>query len=661
MSAYNTGIENRISGLRKVLRLWPVFLAIALVIAGIMGWRIYQKGLTVYEDVTALRVLAKTPVAEMDFARVASVIMDLQSDLNDFTLEAKPVLWLAPRLGWVPTYGRDIAVAPDLIELAGHLVDASLTTLEACDPFLEVVNSPKSDLDPAELTQLLVDAQPQLLKARDEFDQLLYIRSQIPVEQLSPRLQGNLDELDPLLKLMDDGLLLSTTLPIVLGADGNGSKSYLLLAQNEDELRPTGGFITTVGKLVVQNGEILSLEFEGVDNEEDWTKPFPSAPWQLQEYMNARVLILRDSNWFTDFPTSAMWVEYLYTYNHPESLDGVIAFDQQFLVLLLRAFGPIDVNRAPYPVTSDNVIEFMRSAKEPSVGETPTDGWYRKDFIGDIADAILEKLISGQNYDWRRLVVILVQALDERHLLFQFDDPQITSLLARRDWDNSVRPLEGDFLMTTDSNIGFNKTNALVETSLSYDVDLTDLSNPTGTLIVTHKNNSSSDVQCIHFDEVAPDDYYYPMNRCYWNYLRVYKQTGVRLLATSPHEVPAEWMLLERRVPARVDELDEEIGGIRGFGTLIVVPGGQSLNTGFDFALPASAISHTDNSDLFTYRLKVQKQPGTLANPLVIRVHLPGGSQVDAVNLEAIVQDDNLLIKTDLQTDVYLELIFLVP
>ncbi len=660
MDALTTESWKRILRSQRFIRWLPFIILIAiLVIVGIKGWRIYQKGLIVYEDVDTLRALARTPVNEMDLERVASTMTSLQGSLNGFTQEVKPLLWLTSRLDWVPTYGGDLSNASRLIELAERLVDASVSSLQAGLPILEELNSPDTALDPAGYTELLIKAQPQLLTARAEFDQALEARNRIQIDELSPRLRGLVaDDLDPLMTLMDDGLSLSTTLPVVLGADGNGSKSYLLLVQNEDELRPTGGFITTVGKLTVQDGQILSLDFEGVDNEEDWSKPFPVAPWPLQEYMNARVLILRDSNWFTDFPTSASWAEYLYTYNHPEPLDGVIAFDQQFLVLLLRALGPLNVDGAPYPVTSDNVIEFMRSAKEPPADETSLDGWYRKEFIGDIADAILEELMGGQQNDWRGLVVMLIQALEERHLLLQFDDPMLGSLLVKHDWDNAVRPFEGDFLMTTDSNIGFNKTNALMDVSLYYSIDLTDLSIPTASLVITHINNSSKDVQCIHFDEQAPEDYYYPMNRCYWNYLRVYKQAGVELLNASPHDIPAEWILLETDVPARVDFLDEEIENIQGFGTLLVVPGGQSLNTGFDFALPASVVLREDGSNTFTYRLKVQKQPGTLANPLLIRVRLPNRAQVETVNMDAVIQDDDLLMETVLRTDVYLEVVF---
>jgi hypothetical protein len=153
----------------------------------------------------------------------------------------------------------------------------------------------------------------------------------------------------------------------------------------------------------------------------------------------------------------------------------------------------------------------------------------------------------------------------------------------------------------------------------------------------------------------------YPINRCYWDYLRVYKQDGAALLEASPHAIPGEQLLLGQGVPARVDELEEEIPGVRGFGTLLVVPGGQAWNTGFSFALPASVLAEAGAPGQLVYRLKVQKQPGTLAIPLTIRVHLPARASLISVSMEAIRQENNLLVETDLRRDVELELIFSLP
>ena len=663
MNVPNDMIETRRVSLQKFIRLSLLILLIAiLALGGIKGWRVYQKGMVLYQGVNALRVLARIPVDKMDFETLDSTMSNLQVNLNEFKQEVEPVLWLAPSLGWIPTYGSDIANSPAILEFADHLITSATASLQAGGPFLDAVNSPESDLDPAGLTELLVDAQPQLLKAREEFNQVLDAKDRIPIEQLSPRLRGIMEEIDPLLKLMDDGLLLSTTLPVVLGADGEGPKSYLLLAQNEDELRPTGGFITTVGKLVIQNGKIINLDFEGVDNGADWSKPYPVAPWQLQDYMNARVMILRDSNWSADFPTNAMWVKYLYSYNHPEPLDGVIAFDQQFLVMLLDVLGPLEVDGVSYPITSDNVIAYMRFAKEPPAGEAIPADWYRKEFISQLANSLLDRIIGGNRHDWRGLVITLMRTMNERHLLLQFDDPQVESQLARHNWDGAVRPGEGDFLMTTDTNIGFNKTNALLDVSITYDVNLTDLSNPKGSLVLTHHNHASQDVPCLQWGYKQVEGVeWYPIDRCYWTYTRVYKQAGTSLVDASPHAIPSEWILLGKDVPARVDVLENEVENVQGYGTLLVVHGGETLSTGFDFALPNSVILRGDGSGRYVYRLKVQKQPGTLANPLVIRIHLPNHSQVETVNLKALIQDGNLLVETDLRSDVYLEVSFLVP
>lgn len=651
--------------IKKMPRYTKVIVFLLLIVALLLGciktWAVYQKGMAVYDDVVELRGTARRSFDAIDFNSIHSQLGNLNTDLDAFTEEARPFIWLSSRLGWIPKYGGDLAQALSLIELANRVVDASVTSLDAGQPLLAQIQASRgSTLNPSDITAFLVDLQPQLSNVRVGLDKALLARNNIQTEKLSPRLRELVvNEMDPLLKLMDDGLSLSVVLPSVLGATETGPKTYLVLVQNEDELRPTGGFITTVGNMVIRNGQVMSLEFERVDDTNDWSKPYPPAPWQLQEYMNAGVLILRDSNWFTDFPTSAVWAEYLYAYDHSHSVDGVIAFDQQFLVMLLKVMGPLKVDGAPYPITSQNVIEYMRSAKAPPQNEPIPDGWYRKEFINNIASAVLGQLVSGQENDWKGLTVILFQALQERHLLLQFDDPVVSGLLTKHDWDNAVRPVSGDYLMVTDTNIGFNKTNAVVDVSLSYDADLSNVVSPVGVLTVIHKNNALNN-PCIHWNTgQIPGEEWYPIDRCYWSYLRVYKQQGAQLLDASPHVIPGEWMLLGKSVPARVDALEEEgLDNAQGFGTLVVVPTGKSLNTGFEFSLPNNVLSQGESSTQYIYRLKVQKQPGTLANPLVLRIHLPNHSRIDTLNMDATIQENNLLIKTDLRTDVYLELVF---
>ena len=645
--------------------LWGIslILVLSLTLGWVKGQRIYASGRIVYQDLAAVQDLKSPSFQIQSLQTTLPLLISLQEDLSIFEGEVEGLLWLAPKLKWVPVYGNDIAVSPDLIEMAKHLVEASIFVAQASGPIMQELTSDATNLDPAGLTTLLVESQPQLEEARKELDQGLILREGINAESLSPDLQVLVtEELDPVLKLADDGLSLATALPGILGAGSDGPRTYLLLAQNEDELRPTGGFITSVGNLVLYRGRVIDLEFEEVGEQEDWTKPYPSAPWQLQEYMNSRVLLLRDSNWYADFPTAAAWAEYLYAYTHDHSFDGVIAFDQHFLVMLLTELGPLDVEGAPYPLTDGNVIEYMRNAKIPPEGEPVPEDWYRKEFIGSIADALFNELTDGDSHDWNALAGILSQALAERHLLLQFDDPLVQGLISKRGWDNAVRTNGEDFILVTDTNIGFNKTNAVVDVKLSYDVDLTDIHAPVGTLLVTHTNNARDDVPCIHWNIAQiGGEKYYPIDRCYWSYLRVYKQLGVELLDATPHAIPGDLMLLGRGVPARVDDLEENLDTAQGFGTLILVPGGVSLSTSFRFDLSKAGLSVLEDGHLLLYQLKVQKQPGTIAVPLTVRVHLPDNATLSSISVESTMQGQNLLIATDLRIDQEISLIFTIP
>jgi hypothetical protein len=341
----------------------------------------------------------------------------------------------------------------------------------------------------------------------------------------------------------------------------------------------------------------------------------------------------------------------------------VVAFDQEMLVMLLKALGPLHVDGVSYPITADNVTDYMREAKMPPEAQSIPSGWTRKAFIGTLAEAVLQKISNGDPAEWRSLSAVLLQVLQQRHLLLQMDDPEMEASLARRDWDGALSSSSSDFLMVVDSNIGFNKTNAVVDTSLIYNVDLSDPSAPTSELFVSHANRAQADVPCIQWSEDGQitGEETYPIDRCYWDYMRVYAPQGTRLLSATPQTIPDSWMILNQHVAPGIDVLDERWPGLQGFGTLIVVPGGQSVNTSLRFALPAARILSEDTSQLLTYQLNFRKQPGTLNNPLTIRIHLPNHAVLEVPSPNWIRNGENILLQTDLKADVHLELVFRAP
>jgi hypothetical protein len=382
--------------------------------------------------------------------------------------------------------------------------------------------------------------------------------------------------------------------------------------------------------------------------------------------MDSPVLIFRDANWFTNYPKAALYAEDLYSYYSGYSVNGVIAFDQQFLVEILGVLGPVQVEGASYPIGADNVIDYMRASKTPTAADLATPGWNNKIFMNHITRALLDKLFSG-NVPWKQLAQVLIQSLNEHHILLKLDDPVLTSFLADKGWDGVVRPGNGDFLMVVDSNIGFNKTNAVVTTSLSYSVDLTNLSAPLAQLDAVHQNNANQNIPCYPRSFITSADtgtaYWeedYPIDRCYWDYLRVYMAAGTRLLDSVPESIPTEWTIHQDGVPPHVDVLDEGIDGVQAFGTLKVVPGGQSVDTGFQFALPVGVIKSQPNSNQKVYHLRVQKQPGTLAVPITILIHLPDNSTIQSVPSGAKIQGHIVSLQTNLSQDLEFDIVFTV-
>ncbi len=631
-STKGTGKARRSGRRRFIFAILGLILLGLLLVGGLKGRQVYNQAMLVYQDATAIQELASGSASTVERVRSAGpALLTLRQDFDALKDETEPFLRLGPWLDWVPVYGGDLASIQDLVTLADSLLASAEVSYQALTPVLDAYEG-ESDFDPAGLVELLNQAQPQLLEARASLDLAVAARARLDPQQLSPRVRDLiLTNVDRVLPLLDEGLLLGVELPRVVGASSEGPKTYLLLAQNEDELRPSGGFITAAGTLLLQDGRIGSLTFQNSGNFDNWDRPYPAAPWQLDQYMNSRVLIFRDANWFTDFRTAALYAEYLYSYANNHSVDGVIAFNQHMLVETLRVTGPIELEGEAHPVDANNVVTFMRAEKTPTAEDLASPEWNNKVFINKIITALIKKILSG-DVPLEQLSVLFVKSLNEHHLMVQLDNPTLTDFLARHNWDGAVRPAEGDFLMVVDSNVGFNKTNAVIESSLSYDVDLTKPGSPIGTLVVFHKNNAVGIDACQHWDKVrAPGEEDYPIQDCYWDYLRFYTLPDTDLLGASVQTIPGEWMILGRTVPPQVDILEEEIEGVRGFGTMKVVPAGESLSTSFRFALPPGVLEAQPDPGEMAYRLKIQKQPGTLGVPITVRVHLPNGERVSDI------------------------------
>ncbi|MFH1184036.1 MAG: DUF4012 domain-containing protein, partial [Chloroflexota bacterium] len=619
-------------------------------------YRIYARLLPLKQDLTAVTALGAKSMQPGTLKDLGPLLQRTRADLAAMKAELAPLFGLTRRLGWIPVYGGDLKYAEDMLATAAGTTDAAQRIYQVAMPIWDALQQ-KQDLGAPQLTRMLIDTQPALLEARAALEQAITSRQRIIDADLRPGTRSLLRRLDPYLTSLDGGLALALSVPGLLGATDTGPKTYLILVQNEDELRPTGGFITAVGKAVVRNGEIMDLTIQDSYEVDDINKAYPAAPWQMQSFMNIPIMVFRDASWFTDYPTAVRWAEYLYAYTNSYSVDGVIAIDQHVLEKVLSVTGPVYVGEIAATVTADNMRTVMRAQKVPPPPEQRDPEWHRKQFMNPISAAILQRLSSGEGISWERLLKAMMAELDGRHILVQLDDPTLSGLLAERGWDGAVRNPGGDFLMVVDTNMGYNKTSAVVSSKLMYDIDLADTAAPRSRLSVFHRNDAAGPAGPCEQRPSVPDrtavEAWYAIDRCYYDYLRVYLPARTQLTAATPHTVTRdEMVMLEADVPARVDILEESIGNVQGFGTLLVVPIQGSLQTDFHYSLPASVLQAGTRAGELVYTLKIQKQAGTAAVPVAVRVHLPHGAHVESAAPGSVQQGDDLLFDLDLRTDI---------
>jgi hypothetical protein len=587
--------------------------------------RVRRAANAVRADLRAIEAMASGGAQSFDLKDGARLLYALDADLVALRDAARPFLWMAPYLGWLPWYGADIQAAPVLLDAA---LDLSGAGKDVAGPLLPLLI--RATDDPAADQQALLAktlgglraVRPQLTEALSAVRRAQVARSGIVVGRLSPRVQGWVARLDRYLPLLERAAVGALVLPGALG--GEGPRTYLLLVQNADELRATGGFISGVARVTVSNGKLGAMGFEDSYAIDDFSQSYPDPPGPLLEYMLSELWVFRDSNWSPDFPTSARAAIDLYGISRGGDVDGVIALDQQAIQVLVDAVGPLYVEGAPRPVTGQNVISIAQSAWSEGKGDSGDWWWHRKDFMADILQSAARRLEAGLTQsDLLALGRAAIQGLDEKHLLVYLEDEETQSWLSGVGWDGAVRAGGGDYLYVVDTNMGFNKANALVQESLEYVVDLSDPGQPRATLVVRHRHAlARSDVACEHrprYDET----YEQMTERCYWDYLRVYVPPGARLTGATPHDVPGAALLSGRPSPAEVRVGPAEHGH-DVFATFFLLRPSEALETRFEYELPQRVLRRTGRE--VEYSLLVQKQPGTQALPLAVRLTLPEGA-----------------------------------
>ncbi|HWQ12876.1 MAG TPA: DUF4012 domain-containing protein, partial [Roseiflexaceae bacterium] len=497
------------------------------------------------------------------------------------------------------------------------------------------------------LTERLAAARPQLLAAQEALRRAEAARSRLAAAARSPGMQAPLRRVDALLPLARDGLELALAAPDLLGADG--TRTYLVLLQDSNELRATGGFIGAVAEVTLDRGR-LAVTFDDSEGIDDLAgHPYPEPPAPLQHYMGVDLWLFRDANWSPDFPTSARTALRFYQLGRGRVAGGVIAVDERAVQELLRATGPVVIPGEAQPVSAERVVQYMRGQYNRGFPQR------RKAFLGPLAQAIAARL-QAPGVDLPRLAAVARRALDERHALVYLPDGPLAPLLARYGWDGAVRPPADDFLMVVSSNVGYNKVGPYIAEQWSYTVDLTQPAAPYAQLSVrqTHTRAGPADCGWVERRRAARYEDYFA--GCFWNYLRVLVPAGSTLFDAATNPTPGAWLRTGRDEPGAVTVAPGEANTF-ALSTFLIVPRGGTRETVLRYHLPPQVLRHDGRT--WRYGITVQKQPGRDALPLTVRVRLPPGATLSATSLPPqSVAAPWVSYRLDLRQDQRLELAF---
>lgn len=435
--------------------------------------------------------------------------------------------------------------------------------------------------------------------------------------------------------------------PDILGF--NGQKTYLVLFQNNMELRPGGGFIGSYAILTLDKGRIASFKIYDVYDADGQLKAHVEPPFPIRRFLPLVNWYLRDSNFNLDFSKGAIASAIFLNSETHQVVDGVIGVDLFFVKNLLSVTGPIYISEYKETVSKDNFYQITQAYAEKDFFPGSTQ---KKDFLRSFYNSLFTKLIADKNLAYLKLLNVLTDSIYEKHILFAFNDPNTQAAFAINGLSSSLfdeRKKEkgaiNDFMGINEANLGANKVNYYITRNLSQEVLIADDGTISENLTISF-NNSSQD-------------------KIYKNYLRI----------ELPIRVNISKITLDGKEQKLVDAVDDpavyEKKNFKPPVGLEIKKDNQAQNSIFGFLININPreskvikISYEFLDKLvltkpeFSYSLKLFKQPGIDFYPYDLILNYPQGFNVVKNTKEIKIGSDKLIFSSQIRRDMELKINF---
>jgi len=427
--------------------------------------------------------------------------------------------------------------------------------------------------------------------------------------------------LDALLVSLDAASVVISEFPNTLGA--YRPQKYLILFQNSNEIRPTGGFIGSYGILEINKGKISNLVIDDIynpDGQIDVRNIRVTPPSQISTFLKEDRLHLRNANWDPDFTRSAGVIKDLFFKIYGEKIDGVIAIDLYFVQNLLEVTGPIYLASYNEEISAQNLYERAQLHSEFNY-KSGSD--QKKNFLTILGSKLLERIFSMSKEEIGSVYSAIGKSLSERHMMIYFSNSPINSVLAERKWDGGLVKTTGDYLSIVNANLGGTKANYYVKNSYTYQI-----------FSKTRDGLLRAELE-LNYNHTGKDNSW--PGGPYTNYVRVLVQKGAKLTSAKIIRPGG----LEEDIFNKT--VRDTVGIYPSFETSFVLPPNSSIKIVLGYDLPQN-LSIT--KDFKKYSLYWQKQSGSQNDAYIFELNPPFGMTPDMSSEKGFLNTDKEIFIT---------------
>ncbi|MFA6184097.1 MAG: DUF4012 domain-containing protein [Parcubacteria group bacterium] len=362
-------------------------------------------------------------------------------------------------------------------------------------------------------------------------------------------------------------------------------KRFLILLQNNMELRPGGGFLGQYAVLKIKDGMVTGLTFEDANLLDQRITVKVPTPYPFEKMMSLKKWKFRDSNFSPDYPTNVEKAKYFYRLSGGNSnFDGVIATNANTFSRIFTLTGPMTVNGIE--LNSDNaVLKLEEIVEKKYILNEDIDTQNRKNVMKTLAAQITDKLMSLNNIP--KLASFVLEELRNKDVMLNFTDQNLQKMVTETHWDGAVNTdWGGDYFMMVDANMGALKSDYYIKRNISYNVDLTG-EKPIAEVFLLYKHTAT-------YGDWRTSDYH--------SYLRIYAPKGAKLLEREMVSYPLEG-----------EEFNKSF-----FGSTLHVLINRETKVRLKYELP-------ENVRQGDYKLLIQKQSGVGDVPVTVKVKTKDG------------------------------------